>query len=467
MIQLNKVERNHIIKLISSIAKFIIKNFLFIIIILKPLYTEFGIYKSLLFGSIIILVVSIMYFIDWHNTIFYFEENSISYKKGTINVKKREIPFNKINTVDISQSMIQKLLDVYQIKIDTGSVIEEKSEIVLLLESSRASEIRNLLLEKNTDNIDEDTTNEYTLSSKDLLIYTLTSNVILSGMGIIFVIINFIDDYINEFLNINLIDRIIPSDNAVFKMVLIFILFVIFSIFIAIIRNYIKYDGFRVYIENDKLNIKYGMCNKKNYSFQRKKIKGIHIKQNFIMQKLNLRTIEVESIGYGDEEGEKAILYPICTEKLQKNIIEDLMPEFSFKGTINKPPKNSIFRFMIKKLIFAFIIICFLVYKFSYGYLSILLIPFVLVVGFLEYKNTAMGMSENLVYMCCNGFNRNQSIIKMSAVQSFEVSETYFQKLKGLSNYKINIFGNQFGNSIKVCNLSYRFYEKLAVDKFM
>lgn len=56
------------------------------------------------------------------------------------------------------------------------------------------------------------------------------------------------------------------------------------------------------------MNISYGLINEKNYSFDKKKIKGIHIKQNLLMQFFNISTIEIENIGYGDEKGEKAIL---------------------------------------------------------------------------------------------------------------------------------------------------------------
>ncbi|WP_242947249.1 PH domain-containing protein [Clostridium haemolyticum] len=49
-----------------------------------------------------------------------------------------------------------------------------------------------------------------------------------------------------------------------------------------------------------------------------KSINAIKLKQNFIRQKFNLYRIEVSTVGYGDESGEEAIIYPIANKKIDK-----------------------------------------------------------------------------------------------------------------------------------------------------
>lgn len=92
--------------------------------------------------------------------IFYIKESSIYYQDGVINITKREIPFGKVNTVDISQSVIDKLFKLSKIKIDTGSAISGESEISLLIKSEKALELRNILLKRDESNVEVEQENK-------------------------------------------------------------------------------------------------------------------------------------------------------------------------------------------------------------------------------------------------------------------------------------------------------------------
>lgn len=342
-----------------------------------------------------------------------------------------------------------------RIKIDTGSVKIESSEITLYLKSLRAEEIKNLLLKRDSNVRPEKDNITYKANLKDLLLYSLVSNTIINGIGIIFVLYNIVDDYIVNVFEINIFnDFKFLEENSLIGLFLIVISILALSFCLSIINTLIKYYKFNIYLKNEKLNISYGLLNRKNYSFDRKKIKGVHIKQNLLMQLLGLYFLEIEGIGYGDEKGEQAILYPICKEKVKIELIRQILPEFIFKNKVTKPSRKTLFRFIFKKIVFMAIIICFLSYYFSYGYISILLLPVFLVLGYMEYKNTALGIGDRLIYMSYNGFYKTQSIIKISAVQSLIFSTSYFQKQQEICDIGINIFSNDYGKSIKVKNLN-------------
>ncbi len=459
---MNNIERNHIFQLFSLLFNILFKNIIFFVLGFNYLFKKFDVYESLIIILICLVSILVISFISWYNCFFYLKESSIVLKKGVFSITKREIPFEKVNTVDISQNIIQKIFNLSQIKIDTGTVKTSKSELSLLLKSYRAKELKNLLLnnEINSDELEKNN-NIFKLNSKDLLIYSLTSNTILNGIGIIFILYNFVDDYINNILDIDLFSKLNITNFSFIKIIfgLLFILSI--SVILAIIKSFIKYYNFKVFVEKNKLNISYGLFNKKNYSFQINKIKGLHIKQNLTMQLFNLRTIEIESIGYGDEDDEKAILFPIINLNSQKEIINNLMPFFNFRGNIYKSEKPALFRFIFKKLVFVSLIISVSIYFSQYGYFSILLIPISLILGYMQYKNSAVGISNDLVFMSRNGFNKVQSIVKLNAAQSFEISYSYFQRLKGLCNLNTNIFSNNFGNNIKVSNLNYNLVNKI------
>ncbi|MFD3156046.1 PH domain-containing protein [Haloimpatiens sp. FM7330] len=462
---MNNIERNHILKVVFQFIREIAKELIFIIIGYSFLNSKFGSKIAIILIIAGIIIDISICFLEWYKTFFYIKDGSIFYQSGILNIKKREIPFNNINTVDVSQSIIEKVFNLCKIKVDTGSVKSDESEILLLINSERAFELKDTLLvrqrnEKESEQENKQQHKKYILSMKDLMIYALTSNSIFKGVGIIYALYHFSDDYISKIFKVDIgksTENMVKSKiygNVILGIVGLIIILIILSIILSIISSFIKYYNFNVCIDEDKLNINHGLFNKKNYSFDIKKIKGIHIKQSLLMQFFNIRTLEIESIGYGDEKGEKAILYPVCNEEFQNNLIKELLPEFLYDGSVNKVPKNAYLRFIFKKIVFSLIAAAYCIYRFKYGYLSFILMIFLIALGHMQFKNTSAGISDRLVYMSYNGFNKKQSIIKIKAVQSLSISYNYFQKLKGVCNYNINIFSNSFGNSIEVKNLS-------------
>lgn len=455
MVALNNSERNHIFQVVSLFLKDFFSNIILAIIALKFLYSEFGLTMSLLILFLFILLFLFFAFAKWYKTSFYLKGDSIYYQTGIFNIKKRELHFDKVCTVDISQKLLDKLFGLARIKIDTGTNKNGKSEISLLLKMDRTIQIKKLILRTEFENTEIQELSEYRISNGELIKYSLVSDALFSGIAIIFVIYNFFDDIFREILNVEIFDNISWSSSNILLSVITIIIFVLFlSVVLSIINSFIKYYNFRVYLNNSKLNINYGLLNKKNYSFEINKIKGIHVKQNLLMQLLNIRSLEIESLGYGDEQGETAILYPICNKNYQDEILSSLLPEFAYTGTIEKAPKKALSRFIIKKVFFTLILIGITTYFVPYGLISIILLPFVIGIGCLEYKNSAIGFHDSILYMSYNSFFKRQSIIKTKDIQSFVISHTYFQKRKKLCNYAVFIYSNQFGKKIKVKNLN-------------
>ncbi|MCY6483137.1 PH domain-containing protein [Clostridium aestuarii] len=462
---MNNIERNNGLEAVYEFFKGIFKELIFIFLAYNFLNKRFGNKIAMLILVVYIIFDILICFLEWYKTIYYFNEKSIFYQNGIVNITKREVPLSKINTIDMSQGIFERIFKLTRIKIDTGNVKNDESEICLTVSSKRASEIKNILIDKENEQINTDKEKEYKLNLKSLIIYSLISNAILKGLGLIWIFNKFLDD-IKKFIKFDILHyfkdiKLEEVNNKILGIIIFIMGIIIISICLSIIYNCFKYYNFKTFLEENKLNVSYGFVDRKNYSFDKKKIKGVHIKQNFLMQILNMGTIEIESIGYGDKKGEKAILYPICNEKFQKEIISELLPEFCFTEQIYKSPTSACVRFILKKIIFSSIIFVFLIYKFKYAYVGLVLLIFVLILGYMQYKNTAIGISDTLVYMSYNGFYKTKSIIKISAVQSSTISFDYFQKRMGLCDYTINIFGVFFGKNIKVKNMRYELIESI------
>lgn len=457
MIKLNRIERNHFFKIFYSFGK-MLKELISVVFACGFLMKWIGPKLGILAAIIMIMLIFAYYIVEWRKNIFVIREKTIYHKEGIFNIKEIEIPLERINTVDISSGLLEGIFKVATIKIDTGDAKDHGSELKFTLNKERAEKIKDILLKSNKE-ILEDEQLSYELGAKELIVYSIISDSLFKGLAILFAAQQFFDEYIKKIFKVNVTKYFgqLNNRNVNYKIyeILIIILGVLFVTFcISIICNIIKYYNFKLWADDTKVCVNYGIVNKKSYSFDRKKIKGIHLKQSILMQALGYFTIEIESIGYGDEKGEKAILYPICNGKLKDEILNNILKEFVYEGEFNKPLNKVYMSFFYKKLIFLAVVICAIEFaKPKFILFSIPLVVILFVIGHIQFKNTALGMNKDLVYIVHNVFNKTQSILNLEAVQSVTLSYNYFQHRKGVCNYKFILYSAEYGKKIVVRNL--------------
>ncbi|WP_406542978.1 hypothetical protein [Clostridium ljungdahlii] len=139
---------------------------------------------------------------------------------------------------------------------------------------------------------------------------------------------------------------------------------------------------------------------------------------------------------------------------MKDRILKDLLNEFLYEDNFNKPLSNVYFGFFYKKIIFWIIVTWIIAFtKPSFILFSIVMFIILFIIGHMEFKNTALGINRNLVCICHNSFNKTQSLLKMSTIQSVTLSYNYFQHNKGVCNYKFILYSSNYGKELKVKNL--------------
>lgn len=200
---MNRIERNHFLKLFYDLGE-LIKGFIGIVIAMSFLINKIGFMESVIIAAVLVIAVLLHKFLSWRKNFFIIKENSIYHEQGIINIKKIEIPFDRINTVDISQRFLERIFKVATIKIDTGDIKNSGSELKFTLSKERSEELKDTLLKKETGSTVNQQDKIYTMKPKGLIIYSLISNSIFKGIGMIFIAQQFFDEYLKRFIKINL-----------------------------------------------------------------------------------------------------------------------------------------------------------------------------------------------------------------------------------------------------------------------
>ncbi len=475
MMKQSNYKRNHISFIVEEIIKSIKSIFIFIIIAITNI-DEGGIYVIL--GLIVLSILKSL--IKWFTVKFTINNNEIIYYAGLINKKKLEIPLDKINTIDINRNIIDRLFKVSSLKIDTGAVKEIGQEIKLKINEKDAYELRdiingleNKIINDNSKSPEDINKNSLykTITFKEILIYALSKSKIFWAIGGVFFIIDFIfnlEETFNLSITNNVVDNIdiekafsIGLLRFVLIGILIFIVIYIFISIIYIIFEFVRLYNFTLINDQNDIKIKYGLLTIKEYSIPKDKIYAIRYKQNILQQLFKISQVEVVTIGYGDEKNEQAILYPMADRTFINSILKLLLPSFEFNGDINKPSKGVLSRFIIKRSV---ILILFLIVPLYFIipntiltikiFIFSILFLYNALLGYLNYKNTSLGVNKELIIASSGSIEKVTSVIKQEYLQSVEIKENPFQRKKYVCNYRLDIYSNKFGDMVIIQNMN-------------
>lgn len=474
MENLDKPLKNHWTYIFSKLIT-IVRDMMFLIIICFvkfPWYYTFAV-------AMCIIVYAIL---NWTNIKFYIKENVLVIEEGILSRKKREIPLSKISTVDTTQTIIDRIFNTSTLKVDSGAVGAGDQEVKAVLNKNTAAALKEVLSQGKMeatddsieveDNIDRKNVKKIKASSKDIILYALTRNKLAWFLGAyVFLsqLLDFVSDkYIDKFSEkasemAGQVHQSFFTGKSIFFMIAIVLLGVILMYMIAsilvIIIEIIRYNGFELSRDDKKVTVEYGLLTKKKYAFPIKKIQGIKLNQTILQQLFGIYTIEGIVIGYGDIEDKNSVIYPIANKKIKAEVIANIFGDIKFTGNIEKPKKKHVLRFIFKRTIIMSLIVFAVAYILASiplvtrGIVGAILILSQIILGYINFKNTAIEINEDMLVMSSGSLKKVTHIIKQDSVQSIGKKETIFQRPAKLCTIIVDICTNTFGETVTVKNL--------------
>lgn len=481
---MEKIYRNHPISIFENFLK---SSWKFII----PMF--FIAFKDIAEGSLwvlallipILLVTFIYSVLSWRKTVYSFSDKHIAVQSGVFKVLKKQILFERIQTFDVLEPMFYRPFGIVVLKIDTGNTTEEGSDIALKTKKEQVEVLRKLVFAfKSEDKAEADSSETYAekipivthiVKPKEIFALGATNNSLWMGIVALGTIYKVFDDYLARWIDIdwNFLSNQVSSYSAEkiggFKLlgliVIILFIYAVISTIFGVISSYIKYEGFTVIRTADEIKINYGLLNKKHYQFPLKKINAVYFRQNLVQSLFGYQKICIEIIGYGNESGEEALLYPLIKRKNAKQILKDILPEMLFESEVEYVHSKTAIKFIISKLIWRAIVVFILVVfvkRIPFLYSSIFGVILILdgvLVGHCEYKHTAIGISENLIFLSYKGRGREEVILPIRKIESFELLQTPFQRRANLMNYRIHVWSNGLRGNYMVKHLDKGIYK--------
>ncbi|WLR54963.1 PH domain-containing protein [Mesobacillus subterraneus] len=426
------------------------------------------------FGSIGVVVLVLVYgVLSWYRFTYRIEQGELRIEYGLIVRKKRYIPFDRIQSLDLSEGILQRLFGLVKVKVETagsgGMGLQDGEAVLTAITKQDAHAIHDYLVSiKKSGQIlqgDEEPQSSddllYKMSVSELLMLATTSGGVGVVISAVFAFVFQFEEFIPYEQIFDGVENFVQN-GVVFISVVVFIGFLL-AWMIALFGTMLKYANFTVRKVDNDLVITRGLLEKRQFTIPLNRIQAVRISENFVRQPLGYASAYVESAGGSalDQESSKVLILPIVKKRKIPGLLEPHLTEYHFRVDLSPAPKRDYSRYLLKGWLFTLpIIIAAIWFLKPWGYAALILLPISALWSYLNYKDAGWSLDQGMLTFRYRNIVKNTVYMRKNKVQSFSVKESFFQRKKNLATVEAIVKSGHGGAGGKVIDL-----EKKHVDR--
>ncbi|MCT4663163.1 MAG: PH domain-containing protein [Tissierellales bacterium] len=474
--------RNHPLSMVKNFLLGFIKTFIPLVILAFKDWED----GSTFFLALIVIfgvLVFIVQILAWKYATYEIGDGKMKVESGVFVKKRNKILLDRIQTFDISRPLIYRPFKVVNLKIDTGNTSENESEMSFDVSEIELERIRDIVFVGDDAEIDkedvfaDDDAKTFEASRREVFVLGLTSARFWTGLVAFFAVFSFFSKWIKTLFSLDLYDYLIESAMVydvqtirdirhIAKIGVVILLFMLVLILLATIKNYLRYKNFRVTRLDHEICIEYGFLDKKQYHLPVEKISALYFRETMMQSIVGYQKLCIETIGYGNENGEEEVLYPMIKKDDANSLVKELLPEMYFDEDMSRAESRTLKRFIFRSISWRIAISAILMI-FAKRYVGIFVYPVVVLlildgifIGYMNHNHSQIGFNKKHLSLSYKGRGREIIVIPIEKIEGFQISQNLFQKNKGLIDYKFSIWANDSRGEYKIRDLAENKFEK-------
>ncbi len=289
----------------------------------------------------------------WRTTRYSFGDETVRLRQGLLSVKEVEIPFARVQAVDVEQGPIQRLFGVYQVQVQTGGG-GAGGEIELgALDDREIARLRELLRPGRSDDVEPDDAPappERRLSGRGLALAAATTGQLTVLLPVAAAVAQigqqlFEDPVEGE----RTIVGALPDGATSWALLATGLL--VLAWLLAALGTVVGFGGFAVRREGDELRIRRGLLQRRQATLRVDRVRAVRVIESVPRQALGLAALRVEVIGHAEEQAAAQTLFPLLARSEVEPFLRELLPELAdgLDG-LQPPPRRALRRYALPPL---------------------------------------------------------------------------------------------------------------------
>lgn len=424
-------------------------------------------------AGIIIPAFSILQYWFYH---YWIKQDKIEIREGIIFKKSRKIPYTRIQNVNVSQNLLQRLLNVATLQLESASggkpeavmrvvgldVVEHIKQKVRVVHSQSEADIQGESEGAKVQSVEqEETSILHQMTLADVIKFGF-----ISQKGIIYgaIVFGFLAQnqqfmanavkYIGWFYTMPDLTRITFAQGLVYISVIGLVLFVFLQM-MSVLWALLKFYRFEIGRHESRLHASMGLLSKISATVPLKKIQLYRINENPLHKFFKARTLTIETAG-GVNTDKSGIVMRWLAPYIHKDKVTEFVSHIEPKikvGSVSwqQLPYRSWKRVFKRKIIILTLIgLLFLLLTYI-PYLSIrnyiwfvfpLMIPVAYIYSKKYIRKTGFYYDEDVICFKSGVWFGKQSFVKVNKIQTLRLQQSPFDRMNNMATLEIDTAGS-------------------------
>lgn len=427
--------------------------------------------------SAFLITIGIVAYLKYLNFTFYLDDENQEFviNEGILNRTKTIIQLNKIQQVNINQSLLQRVIGVYELDVDTAGSNKKEGKIKAI-SHPLALALKAVLMENGKREADSEkpekpmqteTAEErpfMAISFLSLLKVGITSNYVKS-LGLILAFFATVYENSKSFMTHSdfdekKLDAYLDISVAIQSMAIIAFLLLCSILIINLVRVIFKFFDYKIARQNGSLLLSFGLLNTKSTIIKPEKVQIVTITRNFFQRKMNILELKIKQATSGEKEERKSVIeIPGCNETESTAILNLLFRKSPEKGIMLKPNfRKLVFSIFLSILLPLAGFFAFAKYiqprLLDFAYLLPLYVFFVGSIVYFGFRNNRLFVNDNFIIKQSGAWDVDNKIIEPGKIQAITTSQLFWHKSADIGSITIHTAGGsiafQLGNYSKI-----------------
>ena len=360
---------------------------------------------------------------------------------GVFSRREREIPFERIQNVDIAQNVVQRGFGIAEVRLETagGGDTEARLRYVSRREATRLQE---LISDRKRGVTEREPATEtenvlFELDGNELAILGFTS-ANFNLLGLILFLFFALGSPVAA-------SQVSPRLGVLLLLGPVFAVAALIALWILSgIQAVLRYYGFRLVRQEDELRYQRGLLQQYNGTIPLSKVQTLMIRENVLARAVGYGNLVIETAGYAPGQGSDSVESAVPIAKRDR--LFELARTIENVGDVEftRPPKRARTRYVARYTIVVGVLVAILgglhlvTDDLQYWYLGAAVWLLVFPAAHLKWKQLGYYYDDNYVVTRSGFWTRRTTIVPYFRVQTVSDSQTVFQRRRGLATLLVD-----------------------------
>jgi putative membrane protein len=413
--------------------------------------------------------------IDWWRFTYEVTPRELRVQSGVISRRERTIPLDRIQSVDINESLLQRLFGVVRVRIESAASGGKGADVTLDAVSRQdAAALRSELTAATRGQIATEPGAISTPGSESELILRLsparllmtgaTSGRVGPALGVLAGAFQLLQDVGSN----ELWERAarVGENTTLNGVVVLIILLAIGAWVLAIGSTILTYAGFELRRAGDRLLISYGLLERRRSTIPLARVQAVTISEGVLRQPFGLASIRIESAGYGKDAAASGVLAPLIRRDEIARLLDRACPDYAVDPadmTLARLPQRARRRYLggpvfsVLALTGILIIAAALIsgIPWRWGLWGLALVPVVVIWGLLRFRDAGywLGDDDRRLVIRERRIDRLTIVTERRRLQHRSVHQNRLQRRADLATFGVAVASGGEGGRAHIMHL--------------